>query len=387
MRRSDRFHINSRSMIAGILLLIIVALSCQSGWRSADAHLVAALDAVKEVVAPDTRVMHFKVELKQQGKQVVVVGELTSKESAALVFAALKKADKNITVIDSLQILPSEELGEEVYGIVRVSVSPMRSRPAHSAEMVSQTLLGTILRIYKAQDSHFYVQNWDEYLGWVPKSSVVTVDADDAAIWKDAPKVVCVSNYGLVHENADDNSPVVVDLIPNAVLKKLRSRGRWFQVETPDGSVGWVQKNNVMDGEAFRKVRPSSQRIETTAVEFLGVPYLWGGTSAKGLDCSGFVQTVFRMNNVALPRDASQLVHEGEPVPLDDSFSHLQKGDMLFFGSNPERITHCGIYLGDRKFIHSSGWVKYNSFDPDDPLYSSYLKEILRAAKRVPMDQ
>lgn len=386
MRTQDNVHMIIRGMGYGLLALLLIVPACQTGWRSADAHLTEALDAVKKTVAPDKRVAYFNVELSQRGKDVVIAGELTSEATKAMVFAALKKADNGITFVDSLQVLPDDALGDEIYGIVRVSVAPMRGRAAHSSEMVNQTLLGTVLPIFKARGSHFFIQNWDNYLGWIPKSSVVTVNADDAQIWKDAPKVICISNYGLVHKQRDEDSPVVVDLIHNAVLKKIRYRGNWIEVETPDGSKGWVRKKNVMDGVEFLKVRPSSKRIETTAEAFLGVPYLWGGTSAKGLDCSGFVQTVFRLNNVALPRDASQIVHEGESVPLDESFSQLKKGDMLFFGSNPERITHCGIYLGDRKYIHSSGWVKYNSFDPDDPLYSKYLKDILRAAKRVPLE-
>lgn len=154
----------------------------------------------------------------------------------------------------------------------------------------------------------------------------------------------------------------------------------------PDNRVGWVEEELVLDEIAFRHIQADPDRIVSTAEVFLGIPYLWGGTSAKGFDCSGFVQTVYRMNNISLPRDANQIVTEGGLVEMDDQLENLKKGDMLFFGPRQDRINHCAVYIGGRRYIHSStssSLVGLNSLDPEDPLYHEYLHETLRVVRRI----
>jgi cell wall-associated NlpC family hydrolase len=212
------------------------------------------------------------------------------------------------------------------------------------------------------------------------------VDSLSATKWQQSTGIVCTENYGRVMDRPASNGNVIVDLVPGARLKRLGSEAGWVKVETPSAQVGYVQRRIVMDEKIFRSIHPSQHRIVSVAKKFLGIPYLWGGTSTKGFDCSGFVQTVYRLNNISLPRDANQIVNKGNPINPDPRFNNLQAGDMLFFGSNPDRITHCAIYLGDRNYIHSSGWVRINSFDPEDPGYNKSLHEILRAVKRVPIE-
>ena len=113
---------------------------------------------------------------------------------------------------------------------------------------------------------------------------------------------------------------------------------------------------------------------------------MWGGTSVKAPDCSGFVKTVYFMGGIILARDASlQFLHGKEIDP--SSLSNLEPGDLLFFGrqtsSGVKRITHVGFYLGDTKVIHSSGRVRINSLDPARPDYNSYLVETIQGARRI----
>jgi cell wall-associated NlpC family hydrolase len=135
----------------------------------------------------------------------------------------------------------------------------------------------------------------------------------------------------------------------------------------------------------------NGESIARTSKTFLGVPYLWGGTSSKGVDCSGFTKTVYRLNGVELNRDASQQARNGEDVVLDSSFSTSRKGDLLFFGQKAtsersERITHVGIYLENKKFIHSSGRVRFGSFDPSSPMYEGALLRRLVRSRRIITD-
>jgi len=121
----------------------------------------------------------------------------------------------------------------------------------------------------------------------------------------------------------------------------------------------------------------------------LGVPYLWGGTSTKGMDCSGFTKTVYLMNGYVIPRDASQQITAGNDVDPQLELKNLQKGDLMFFGrkatdSTRQRVTHVGIWLGNNEgeFIHASGRVKIGSIDPESSFYDEFNRNRYLGSRR-----
>jgi cell wall-associated NlpC family hydrolase len=169
------------------------------------------------------------------------------------------------------------------------------------------------------------------------------------------------------------------------------AQGRWRAVETSDGRKGYLERGLVADYAKWKATRTlTAGTVEQTAKRFIGVPYLWGGTSPKGMDCSGFTKTVFRLNGMELNRDANQQAQMGTDVPTGDDMRRLSKGDLLFFGQKasaerPERITHVGIYLQDRQIIHTPGGsgVRIDSFDPAAPNYNEGLVKSLVRARRI----
>jgi cell wall-associated NlpC family hydrolase len=133
--------------------------------------------------------------------------------------------------------------------------------------------------------------------------------------------------------------------------KKAQGKGShdgWLQVRLPDKSSAWVQSGDVV---ADPKPLSIPESIEL-AKRFLGIPYLWGGSSSFGYDCSGFTQMLMRSRGINMPRDADKQAAWTGVIPVDRKA--LQPGDLLFFGSSAKAITHTGMYIGNGQFIHDS---------------------------------
>ena len=139
----------------------------------------------------------------------------------------------------------------------------------------------------------------------------------------------------------------------------------------------------------FRPREPLLQNILITANHMMGRPYLWGGTSGKGMDCSGFTKTVYYLNGLELPRDASQQVQVGVEIETDTSLRNLVPGDFIFFGhaknrmTQKEKITHVAMYLGDGKIIHASDRIQIESLKRGDPDFTERRLNTMVRAKRM----
>ena len=193
-------------------------------------------------------------------------------------------------------------------------------------------------------------------------------------VWNAAPKVVVTGLTGIVYRQPSDQSPVVSDVVAGDRLKLVGKKGKWLQVEFPDGRKGYVSKCIAQTEAEWRKgLDQSAEAILKTAQSMMGFPYLWAGMSPKGMDCSGFVRTALFMHDIIIPRDCSQIYLTG--VRITDR-SQLVPGDLVFFGRYREdgspRPSHVGFYLGNNRFIHSMGLVQIGSFDPNDPYYDAY---------------
>jgi len=348
------------------------------------------LKAVKERFAPDTRLAVFDVTTAREGDALVLKGEV---EDAAAKDAALKAARDagHANVVDRIVVLPDASVGPRGLGVVTVSVGHMRAQPRHAAELVNEVLMGAPVTLLKKQSGWYYVKaGTEKYLGWMEPDHVALMTPDELKAWNTAPKVIATTYFALVQETASHVAQPVTDVTIGDVLKSNGVRSGWVDVELPDGRKGTIEQLFVQDLGAWKTSRRATpDDIEKTAKMFFGVSYLWGGTSAHGFDCSGFVKTVFFLNGIDLPRDADQQGEQGQEVSIDRDFADLRKGDVVFFGPRPtgdrtQHISHVGIYVGNKEFIHCAGRVKRNSFDPKSPLYSENLLKRLVRARRMP---
>ena len=184
----------------------------------------------------------------------------------------------------------------------------------------------------------------------------------------------------------DSRGESVSDIVFGGVVVKSGSRGDNWTVVLPDGRTGEVSKEETADFSkwtANASIEP--QGLVRFARSFLGTPYLWGGTSSKGFDCSGFTKIIYYSGGVIMTRDASSQFKYGDEVSIEKPCESLAPGDLLYFGSVRNRITHTGMFIGDTEFIHASGsgMVIINSFDSTRTNYSEYHLGILQGAKRI----
>lgn len=358
-----------------IFVILIGIFSC-SNHEIRDIHDI--IEEVRTDYAPDARTAVFDIRILPD-KPTKIIGETSLPEAKEQLLDRLNDAD--IKFQDQIQVLPDTSNIDYVHGIINVSVANLRSSPKHSAELVTQALLGTPVFILKESQGWLLVQTPDRYIAWTNQGSLVTLNENEYSRWKRAEKIIYLDTYGF---STDQSGQKVSDLVTGNVLVVEQENDRSWMIRYPDDRMAIIKK-----GEAeklnfwFDNLSITDSNIVHAAKELMGVPYLWGGTSTKGLDCSGFTKTVYLNNGFILPRDASQQAHVGELVDSIRNFSKLRVGDLLFFGTKNQdgskRVVHVGLWLGDNTFIHASGDVHISSMDSlsdnfDEYNYNRYLQ-------------
>lgn len=345
------------------------------------------VDSIRMAYTPDQRVDKFRPDLEISDNNCLIIKGKTTNNNATKALISTAKL-KHICIVDSLQTMPITDLGKDTFGVVNVSVANLRTTPKHSGELTTQVLMGMPLKLLDQRDNWFLVQSPAGYIAWLEAGAFVSKNAKEMNDFYQGSLAMITKPFIHLKNNAPDGS-VVRDLSTGGIVKVIASAGNYQEVILPDGKSGFLPKNCTT---TINELANNSEelRVGQLANQFYGAPYLWGGTSAKGMDCSGFTKMTYLVNGYVIPRDASQQVTAGEAISLDDSLSQIQPDDLLFFGNirddGSHRITHVGIYLGDGRFAHSgadNGFIREQSLLPSRPGYAPHRRESLLSVRRL----
>ena len=249
--------------------------------------------------------------------------------------------------------------------ICMLSICPMRKKPEESSEMISQIVFGEQVNVLSEEESWLYVQcRKDGYKGWIDSKLVSKIEKP----YQESSDV----HYSL------EPSYIVIGESDSIII----TLGAFLPHY--DGMTFYL--NGMKYNFSGTAARPGDLHLTEALVEklskkYLNTPYLWGGKTPFGVDCSGFVQTIYRILGVNLPRDAKDQANKGLTV---DFVNESMAGDLAFFTKKTNRISHVGIILDDNKIIHASGKVRIDSLDhqgiynAENQSYTHHLKIIKR---------
>jgi len=235
------------------------------------------------------------------------------------------------------------------YGISGLSIIPVRKEPSEKSEMISQILFGEYFEIKEEFVGWCrIISGYDGYEGWIDQKMITIITSRTYKKIKKSSVAVSTDIVNLVSSNKCHN----VIIPAGSTLPCWRPYKHEFSINKEiykmDGNIHYRQPKNIR------------RFIIQQSLMYINSPYLWGGRSPLGIDCSGFSQIVYKMAGIIIPRDASQQVHLGTALSFVDEAS---PGDLAFFDNEKGDIVHVGILWKENKIIHSSGQVRIDNID------------------------
>ncbi len=370
------------SLIFAGLLVFNLSLANAADTTVVMQQIAALSDSIEQAYCPDSRTSVWKIQVEYKDDAYLIRGE-TDKAPARKAFLAQMDQQLRENITAEIKLLPEDTVGDLSFGVPINSVVTLRSGPSVFKDMVTQTLLGIPVEILKKEGYYYFVRTEDGYLGWVARDRVVQGGDALRQAWQPENLVVYRDIEGLVYTQKSRTAIPLGDAVLGDRFLLLEQSWRWMKVGYADGREGYIPTRELVAYDTYAAREISAEGVLQTAFSLNGRPYHWGAASPKAMDCSGFTQTVFRNNGFLLLRDASMQVTQGSAVDTSGFLEQLEPADLLFFGSQPGRITHVGIYIGDLKFIHCSGRVRIDSFDPSAENYNAYRRRGLQQVKRI----
>lgn len=388
-----------RLMVVGAIIgtvfiigIIIGAWAALRGPKVPDDKLTAdAKKAVETAISAaglDSRLYVMDVEPAARRGVVTLDGAISDEKVRTVVTQPVAKVRGVRKVIDHLVLLPDPKLGGKRYGVLAQAVVNFGDAPGadEGKHLVTQGLLGMVVDLLQEQGGWYRGRMADGYLGWIQAGRLVVTDKAGADAWLAGRRAVVTARTARVYETPSKAATVLGEATIGTDLPAPSepAKAGFTKVRLPGNRTGWVESAAVRFSPAEQEVfaaKRGADGVIATARLFMGLPYLWGGTSGRGFDCSGFTQFAFRTNGYPLPRDADQQYAVGEPVP---DRSQLKPGDLVYFSTYKSGPSHVGIYIGNGKYINAAGpGVVIYSFQPGDKDYSATLDQQYLGARRV----
>lgn len=373
-----------------LISLLLVLTACTSRLERTRTELDLLLESMHSAYSPDDRFDYWGLVVSEEEGRLVLQGEVTSRNAYQSVLQELEIRFPEVR--NEMILIPEGGEMPPVNALVNNSVIHLRRQPSSKTELITQARLGAPVRILMEKESKSLIRIPDGYIGWVNTPEVYPVEPEELLAYRQADKIIYYRQYGFAYSEANTGSLPVSDLVIGNILNRTGEQGDFYQVGYPDGREGWVKKDEVVPaGEIFFK-STTREGVVQTALQFHGIPYLWGGTSSKNIDCSGLVANAYFLNGTQLPRDADLQSHCGRVVSTRFTPDGLEPGDLLFFGhkamqDQEESVTHVALYMGNGEFIHSAGYrerVSINSMDPElDHYIESYPDIYLRTVRII----
>lgn len=266
--------------------------------------------------------------------------------------------------------------------LVRTTVAHVRVEPDQRSELFSQALLGEGVSILEERGRWLRCRVFAEQEGWI-HCGFLTLENPQVRKFQESEIVVVKALHATTLGVPDFGTDALAVLSSGSRLADAGSEGDWQKVLLPDGHFGYIRKDILVKENSLPA--PSKESIKNTALSYMWIPYLWGGTSTLAMDCSGLVQLVYRLHKVMLLRNSWDQATEGEPLEPAEDWGNLRVGDLLFFAEE-EKVDHVALSLGGAELIHASmsnGCVACNSLNSEAADYSPRLAEMFHSARRV----
>lgn len=244
-------------------------------------------------------------------------------------------------------------LAQAPRAVVVQPVANMHSEPRADSDVVSQAIHGHNVGVLESKNGWAHVRTADDYIGWMAQGAFRSLAPEERDYASSGKAAQVESLFANLYAEPDVTRRAPLLTVPfeswlEVISEPEEEDRRWIEVRLPDGRAAWIHR-----GDVAVDPRPlDAAEVVALARRFVGLPYLWGGTSTFGYDCSGFTQMLCRRRGVSIPRDSGPQSRWEGAVPVDRS--SLKPSDLLFFGEVEDRVTHTGMYLGGGEFIHAT---------------------------------
>jgi hypothetical protein len=340
------------------------------------------IEEVRKELKLDYRSSIFDVRVESRDGHLCVLGATTVAKAVDVLIEKLAQREDRAQkyIRDEVQRLPEPGSTSDVHALVRAATAPVYEDPALPAPQITQAVLGTRLELLTRSEPWCRVRLEDGYIGWVHQGYLQFGGEDWAYGWERGTRGEPSISLGA--ELIDEAGRVFARLPWGARCVRFSQE----QYELPDGRRGAIGSGEVVPVDRITDWFPArGDSVTRTARRWIGAPYLWGGVTTSGVDCSGLVQAVFWLHGVALPRDSDQQSHMGDEVDPGADFENLNPGDLVFFSETGKRVTHVVISMGGPHIVHSAltnGGVDLNNLAGDLD-YEAKLRSVFVRAQRV----